>query len=309
MSISKQTIIKNLKLILKKNKFIFDIWFYGSFKDRISDVDIIIIYKKLPEKIELPKILKNKMYGGTIIFIPKKLRYNIFLFEKLNVFSIRSNSNIRHKLKKSFLNLMYLSSFLERYYERRNKLKNINNYISENNIRDIKSIIMSYQTFYKYCSLENIPFYKKDFMRKYFQLRKDYINRKNKNQFLKFTKSLKTFDKNFHSRSIKLLNKKFLDNSNSKFSFLFRNLHFKYKHGSSNDIPFIYGCLYNFYARQNLDLSKKIRNDLKVSKISYTFKNNEKDYFIKKINFLNQCYLDLKYKKFKSGLYRLTWYL
>ena len=146
-------------------------------------------------------------------------------------------------------------------------------------------------------------------MRKYFQLRKDYINRKNKNQFLKFTKSLKTFDKNFHSRSIKLLNKKFLDNSNSKFSFLFRNLHFKYKHGSSNDIPFIYGCLYNFYARQNLDLSKKIRNDLKVSKISYTFKNNEKDYFIKKINFLNQCYLDLKYKKFKSGLYRLTWYL
>ncbi len=309
MSISKQTIIKNLKLILKKNKFIFDIWFYGSFKDRISDVDIIIIYKKLPEKIELPKILKNKMYGGTIIFIPKKLRYNIFLFEKLNVFSIRSNSNIRHKLKKSFLNLMYLSSFLERYYERRNKLKNINNYISENNIRDIKSIIMSYQTFYKYCGLENIPFYKKDFMRKYFQLRKDYINRKNKNQFLKFTKSLKTFDKNFHSRSIKLLDKKFLDNSNSKFSFLFRNLHFKYKHGSSNDIPFIYGCLYNFYARQNLDLSKKIRNDLKVSKIAYTFKNSEKDYFIKKINFLNQCYLDLKYKKFKSGLYRLTWYL
>ena len=72
MSISKKIIIQNLKDILKKNKFIFDIWFYGSFKDRISDIDIIIVYKKLPEKIQLPKILNDKMYGGTVIFDPKK---------------------------------------------------------------------------------------------------------------------------------------------------------------------------------------------------------------------------------------------
>ena len=309
MSISKKIIIQNLKDILKKNKFIFDIWFYGSFKDRISDIDIIIVYKKLPKKIQFPKILNDKMYGGTVIFVPKKLRFNLFLFEKLNIFSIKNNTKIKHNLKNSHLKLMYLTSFLERYYERRDKLKNINNHISESNIRDIKSIIMSYQTFYDYCSLAGVPFNKKNFMKKYFELRKKYINKKSKGPFLKFVRNLKAFDENFHSQSIKILDKKFLDNSNSKFSFYFRDLIFKYKYGSLNNIPFIYGCLYNFYANQKLKLSHKIKKDFKISKISYDFKKDEKIYFVKKIQFLNQCYLDLKYKKFKSGLYRLTWYL
>ena len=100
-------------------------------------------------------------------------------------------------MKNSHLKLMYLTSFLERYYERRDKLKNINNHISESNIRDIKSIIMSYQTFYDYCSLAGIPFYKKNFMKKYFELRKKYLNKKSKNSFSKFIRNLKFLTKFF----------------------------------------------------------------------------------------------------------------
>ena len=65
---------------------------------------------------------------------------------------------------------MYLTSFLEVLWD---KLKNIN-HISESNIRDIKSIIMSYQTFYDYCSLAGVPFIKK-FYEKYFELRRNIL--------------------------------------------------------------------------------------------------------------------------------------
>ena len=39
-------IIKELNQILKNNKFISDIWLYGSIDDEISDLDLILVYKK-----------------------------------------------------------------------------------------------------------------------------------------------------------------------------------------------------------------------------------------------------------------------
>ena len=61
---------------------IYDIWLYGSISDRFSDVDIIIVYNTKPPKISFSKIIESKIYDGSIIYIPKKLRYDIFLFEK-----------------------------------------------------------------------------------------------------------------------------------------------------------------------------------------------------------------------------------
>ena len=56
----------------------------GVFKTEF-DIDIIIVYKKLPKKIQFPKILNDKMYR-TVIFVPKKLRFNLFLLKNLIFF-------------------------------------------------------------------------------------------------------------------------------------------------------------------------------------------------------------------------------
>ena len=46
--------------------------------DAVSDVDIIIVYKKL-KKIIFSKFIKNLLKGGTIIYIPCKNKKKDFL--------------------------------------------------------------------------------------------------------------------------------------------------------------------------------------------------------------------------------------
>ena len=43
-----------LNKVISDNKFIYDIWVYGNFTDNISDLDLIIIYKKNPKETPLP---------------------------------------------------------------------------------------------------------------------------------------------------------------------------------------------------------------------------------------------------------------
>ena len=76
------------QLLLKNKEFISDFWLYGSIDDELSDLDLICLYKKKPVQIKFSKFLRQKVDDGTIIFIPEKKSKNIFLFEKLNIFSI-----------------------------------------------------------------------------------------------------------------------------------------------------------------------------------------------------------------------------
>ena len=50
---------KNISIILKKiirqNSFVFDIWVYGNFTDKTSDLDLIVVYKKKPSEIIFPE--------------------------------------------------------------------------------------------------------------------------------------------------------------------------------------------------------------------------------------------------------------
>ena len=137
----KKKIIKELKqLLIKNKKFITDIWLYGSIDDEISDIDLIFLYKKKPKKIKLSQFLKKKIDNGTVIFIPSDRSKNIFLFEELNIFSIKFKKKINEKIATNLKPLRYLTSFLERYYERRFVLKKIN-HINPRTLRLIKSII------------------------------------------------------------------------------------------------------------------------------------------------------------------------
>ena len=47
---NKRKIILELEKILDNNQFIYDIWLYGSISDRISDLDLLVIYKNNPKK-------------------------------------------------------------------------------------------------------------------------------------------------------------------------------------------------------------------------------------------------------------------
>ena len=161
----KKKIILELKKTILEFPEIYDIWLYGSISDKFSDVDIIIVYNTKPPKISFSKIIESKIYDGSIIYIPKKLRYDIFLFEKLKIYSIKDSKPIQDKIPKNFIRYRNLTSFLERYYERRQKLRTINKENLGNKIRFLKSIIFSYKTFYNYCSQNNIKIRKVDFFK------------------------------------------------------------------------------------------------------------------------------------------------
>ena len=70
--IKKKKIILELKKLLKNNPFIKDIWLYGSFKDKVSDLDLLILYDTEISKLKLPKIIEDYILDGTIIYIPHK---------------------------------------------------------------------------------------------------------------------------------------------------------------------------------------------------------------------------------------------
>lgn len=308
----KKKIVKKLSLVLHKNKKnISDIWLYGSIDDQISDLDLIILYKNLPKKITIPQDLIEKVDDGSIIYISNKMSKNIFLFEDLNIFSIKHKKKIKKKLSFKEGLYRYLTSFLERYYERRASILKCTN-ITPQSLRLIKSTIFSYENFYKFCEIKKIKIKNKKFkFDNYLKIRKNFIKGiTNKNNFKIFLKKFKLFDKNFHKESIEILDNYFKFKSIYHLDYKFNSYTF-YSLTNKKKIlvPKILAYIYNIYSTQNLAISKKIKKDFKsniMNKKKYLDLNK---YLIKKIKFLNINYLNLKKKKFKTGLYRLNWYL
>ena len=307
----KKKIILELEKILKTYHFISDIWLYGSIDDRVSDLDLLILYKNKPKKIIFPKLLKKMIADGTVIYIPKKHSYEIFLFEDLSIFSIKYKLKIVRKLSNQLLKFRSLTSFLERYYERRCRLLSIKS-ISDKSLRLIKSIIFSYINYENYFIKNNTQKKHLSTLFAYRKFRHKYcfgnLSKKKTHDYLnKFKKN----DKNFCNRSIKELNQIFPFQKNEFIKFRF-NKNTKYSLINKKNyttVPYILGYIYKFYSSRNLSISKKIKLDFK-SNIKLNDKNEFlHNYLKRKINFINIAYKDLKKKKFKNGLYRLTWYL
>lgn len=309
----KRKIIKELNQFLIKNKKdISDFWLYGSIDDELSDLDLICLYKKKPVQIKFSKFLKRKIDDGTVIFIPEKKSTNIFLFEKLNIFSIKYKKKIKNEISPNIEPLRLLTSFLERYYERRTILKKTKN-ITPRTFRLIKSIIFSYQNFFEFCENKKIKLnYKIHNFKKYKIMRKKYLSNNSKNlYFQKYLKDFKLQDDIFYKQSLLILNNYYKFHKNCFLIYNF-NKYTKYslkKNKKSIIVPTILAYIYKVYSSENISLSKKIKEDfssnIKISN-NYNILNN---YLRKKLRFLNLAYLDLKKQNFKSGLYRLTWYL
>ena len=315
--ISKNKIVNILEKVLKKNAFIYDVWIYGSYKDKISDIDLIIVYDGKIKKIRIPKFIKNKLYGGTIIYIPKKNSKNIFLFEKLKIFSIKKKRYLNDSIQKKYLIYRSLTSFLERYYERRLKYKSIkNSNFTNRDLRNMKSILFSYNAFYDFCKIKKIKIKKQNYLKKYLNLRSKLIDKKiSKKNFTIFIKEIKKFDKSFFKKSFFILEKIYKKTPLVAYNYKFtKNIKFKYNKNNKfnyNNTPKILGLMYDFYVNQNFEISKKISKDFKTvnkAKLNSLGKDFQ-NYLIKKITFLNQSYIDLKKAKLKKGMYRLTWYL
>ena len=177
----KKKIINELEEVLKSNCILLDdIWLFGSQTDAVSDVDIIVVYKKL-KKIIFSKFIKNLLKGGTIIYIPYKNKKKIFLFEDLKIFSIKKKRMVKDSLDQRFHKYRTLSSFLERYYYARTLFDKVGTKINENNFIDLKSVMFSYDNFKKlnkYFKIEKSTF---DYSRtEYDNIRQQFLKNKNK---------------------------------------------------------------------------------------------------------------------------------
>ena len=227
---NKRKIILELKKILDSNQFISDIWLYGSISDKVSDLDLLIIYRNNPKKILFPKIIKKMILDGTVIYIPVKYSYDVFLFENLSIFSIRYKKKITRKLSKQLSKFRSLTSYLERYYERRCKLLTTRS-ITNKSLRLIKSIIFSYINFEDYFvksnskkrSLSTLLTYKKirekycsDNLSK--KKLKDYLNKFKENDRIFYDKSISVLNQKFPSQKNEFINYRF--NKNTKYSFV-----------------------------------------------------------------------------------------
>ena len=318
MNIINNGLYKDFLTIIETNKtYIKDIWIYGnqSFKnnsDAISDLDLIVIYEKKPLKIKFPKEIVKKI-TGSIIYIPFKQKKKIFLFEDLKVFSIKKKKLVSFKIKSKFLKYRSLTSFLERYYERRKILKKNFLSLKPEDLSIIKSLFFSYLTFFDYKNNNILLRNCKRLMKRYFLIRKKYVQKKLEfKNFKIFFNTLKKFDLHFLKFSNNFLEKKFYFLEIEKFNILFLDKYY-FKYPSKNlehAVPKIFCYIYYFYSKQKTHLSKKIFNDISNKILSPKMKDkNFKEYLKLKIFFLNKIYLNLKKYKFKKGLYRLNNYL
>ena len=107
----KKKLKKILKHFLEFNKSIDDIWMYGNFTDNISDLDLIVVYKKIPVKLTFPNIIKKLIADGSVIFINKKGKNKIFLFEDLKIFSIKYNKSVLFKIQNHIKKMRFITSF------------------------------------------------------------------------------------------------------------------------------------------------------------------------------------------------------
>ncbi len=309
----KKKFIKELnQLLIKNKKFISDFWLYGSIDDELSDLDLICLYKKKPIQIRFSKFLRQKIDDGTIIFIPEKKSKNIFLFEKLDIFSIKHRKKILEKISPNLKPLRFLTSFLERYYERRAMLGKTKN-VTPRTFRLIKSIIFSYQNFLNFCKNKKIKLRHNAFnFNEYRIVRKKYLSNKLKDvYFEKYLKKFKLRDNIFYNQSLFILDNYYKFNKSYSLSYNF-NKYTKYSFKKNKNcviVPKILAYIYKIYSSENVSLSKKIKKDFNSD---IKIDNNHSvlnDYLKIKLGFLNLAYKDLKKQRFKSGLYRLSWYL
>ena len=82
----KKKIKKILKHFLESNKSIDDIWMYGNFTDNISDLDLIVVYKKIPVKFTFPNIIKNLSLMDPLYLLIKKGKIKFFYLKILKFF-------------------------------------------------------------------------------------------------------------------------------------------------------------------------------------------------------------------------------
>ena len=323
IKILKLRIIQDLREVINQNRFVYDIWRYGSFKDTISDLDLILIYEKKPLKINFPPYIRKLIDDGNIIYLNKLDKKNIFLFEQLKVYSILKKKKISTILSNDDKKNRNLTSFVERYYYSRIFLDKKYNKINNIEFRKIKSLFFSYKTFFKVQLNKNQ--YKKfrNIENRYYKIRTDYnLNKLKNRKYTLLVKDIKNFDFQFSNYSYVYLEKNFpnirLISHTLKFTnnlmFIYKdNLEFKKLHKIK--IPKLFFMLYFFYASQKLSLSSKIfdsfDNKLICSKsdLNNFFSKSFKKYLLKKINCLNSDYINLKKNKFKGGLYRFGWYL
>ena len=314
-SIKKKKIFFDLKKIINEKNFIDDIWIYGNLSDTISDIDLIIVYKADPKKILFPKYIQDLIADGSVIYINKKSKNKIFLFDDIKTFSVKNNKNYKPIINKSYKRFRSLTSFIERYYERKTiledkKIYNVNNI----NIRNLKTIFFSYENFYKY---SHDKFIKKKYdylFKKYFIIRNKYESRDLKVlTYRNFIKDIKYFDNFFFVKSFHLLQKKFNKNRklNFKYNFKKKICYSNKKSKNTSLVPSIVFYLFYFYACQRYKISKLILKDMKFDKKDFKFPFSRKFqiFLKKKISFINDNFLILKKKKFSSGLYRFSWYL
>ena len=319
----KLRIIRDLREIINQNKFVYDIWMYGSFKDTTSDLDLILIYEKKPPKINFPLYIIKLIDDGNIIYLDKLNKKNIFLFEQLKVYSILKKKKISTILSNNDKKNRNLASFVERYYYSRIFLEKKNNKIDNIEFRKIKSLFFSYKTFFKIQLNKNQYRKFRNIESRYYKIRTDYnLNKLKNRKYRLLVYDIKKFDFQFSNHSYIYLEKKFpniklishtLEFTNS-LVFAYKN-NLEYKELHKVKIPKLFFMLYFFYASQKLSLSNKIFNsfDNKLicsdKDLKKFFSKSFKKHLIKKITFLNFDYFNLKKNKFKSGLYRFGWYL
>ena len=312
----KLKIIKDLKKVIHKNKYVEDIWIYGNFKDIVSDLDLILIYKKKPPKIIFPLYIRELIDDGNVIYIERSNKKKIFLFEQLKIFSVLKRRNFTLLINESERKNRNLSSFIERYYYSRlfldQKIK-----INKIQLRKLKSLLFSYKTFLKIKLKKNLLSRLKKIEKKYNEMRKDYsLDRLDKKRYFNFFNNLKNFDYFFSEQAYIYFEKKFPDIKLKNYNLRFSNkIIFTNKKNDKIKIPKLFFMLYFFYSRQKLSLSKKIFSSFNNKFIcsdkdlSNFFSENFKNYLLKKIIFLNFDYINLKRNKLKGGLYRFGWYL
>ena len=321
----KKIIHWDLKKIIKSYNFVKDIWVYGNFEDRVSDLDLIVIYKKKLSKIYFPKYIQSLIDDGSVIFLENKSKYDVFLFENLKIYSILNQKKIKFKLSDQYKKYRSLTSFLERYYYSRLFLKEKKIIVKNKiNLRYIKSIFFSYQTFFQ---ITNDSLLRKELSilkKKYSYLRAKFnLSKLSNREFLDFKILLKNFDNKFIIFSYNYFEKNFqkIRVKNHKIKFA-KNIVFNYSSSQKNKlsknvfkIPKFFFLIYYFYANQKTTLSKKIMKsfDRKIffhdKNILNIFDKKFTKYLLSKINFLNTNYLNLKKANFNSGLYRFSWYL
>ena len=311
---SKYEVSLILKKIIKKFNFIKDIWIYGDIRDNISDLDLIILYKSEIKKVEIPEYVSKKILDGSIIYAPYRLRKDIFLFENLKCYSCRDDKEIVYHIDKKKEYYRSLTSFVERYYHRRlfiyEKFSRIEKI--DNKLRLIKSLFISYATFFSFCNLE----YKKKLkplVKQYNLLRYRYDKTRkiSKKEFIAFVKKLKKFDSRFFTMSKVYLDRKFDKIFINNFKFMFMNKYlFTYNFkNKKNNIPKLFAIIFYKYGSFKFLISKSISKDTIMEKKQLYIDPSFNYYLKKKINFINKCYIDLKKASFKKGMYRFSWYL